>query len=279
MTTRKLVGDIFSAIGNLASLLWLLVFLGFIPEPWIKGPELLANYLAIIVLAIFVASTYWVCYRFIMWRKSKSEPKTITAASPEPHVNQGLILRREEDRPKIEVLLNEAERHSTVWVMGVNSAKWLDDYAPIVREYVTGRDHDLSFIFLAAKRDSMLEKALEAGLTNAESVDRIEHAKSLFQKMKSDLEKKEKGDKIQLGIYDLPLIHSMVVVNPRTAAERIQVTHYLYNTEIDWVSTPNLTLRRQLLTEPLQKVFDVYHESIEYALRTARGPDSKPLVV
>jgi len=274
MTTRKFVGDIFSAIGNLGSLLWLLVVFGFIPEPWIKGPELLANYSAVAALAIFVASTYWICYRFIMWRKSKSEPKTITAVSPEPQATQGLSLCREENRPQMEVLLNEAERNSTVWVMGIDCTYWLEDCRKKVKEYVTG--HDLSFIFLVAKPDSVIPKtASEAKLISLGSKGRIESSISLFQEMKSEL--KEKGAKIQLGIYDLPLVHSMVVVNPNTRAERIQVTHYLY--KAPWVDRPNLTLRRQLLTNEQQGVFDGYHDSIWYALKNARDLAGKPLVV
>jgi hypothetical protein len=188
---------------------------------------------------------------------------------------QGLDLRREEDRPKIDSLLDEAERGSTVWVLGIDCAYWLDDYRGKVREYVTGRDHDLSITFLVAKPDSViLETASEAKLTSPGSKGRIEKAISLFQEMKSELG--EKGGKIRLGIYDLPLVHSMVVVNPNTSVERIQVTHYLY--KMNWVDIPNLTLRRQFLTKPQQAVFDAYHGSIKHVLENARDLDGKPLV-
>jgi hypothetical protein len=272
MTTRKFVGDIFSAIGNLGSLLWLLVVFGFISEPWIKGSELLANYSAIAALAIFVASTYWICYRFIIWRKSKSEPKTITAVSPESQATRGLDLCREEDHPKVEALLSEARSKSTVWVMGIDCAYWLDNCAEKVKKYVI--DHDLSFIFLLSEKNpATLDPTSKAGLISIKSKDTIDRSIEQFQTMKSEL--KEKGSKIQLGIYDLPLVHSMVVVNPDTDAERIQVTHYLYKTP--WVDRPCLTLRRQFLTSGQQVVFDGYHGSIKYALDSAKDEEGKSL--
>ena len=83
MAFRKFVGDLFSAIGNIGSILWLLTVFGFIPEPLIEGRSLLANYSAVIALAIFVVSTYWICYRFVMWRKGKIAPEESTASPSE----------------------------------------------------------------------------------------------------------------------------------------------------------------------------------------------------
>jgi hypothetical protein len=243
------------------------------------------NIVVFVALALAFCVPFYFGYKFRSWRdkthhglekireETENEPTKLGTVNSE---QKGLDLCREEDRPKIEALLNEAERHSTIWVLGIDCSDWLDDYRPKVKEYVTGHDHDLSIIFLVAKPDSViLEKAIEAKIASPGAKGRIEVSIALFQEMKSEL--REKGGKVQLGIYELPLVHSMVVVNPNTGVERIQVTPYLHKT--DWADIPNLTLRKHLLTKAQQAVFDAYHDSIKRVLENAKDLDGKPLVV
>ena len=235
-----------------------------------------AGLLAIVsatILGVFLCQRVyrWVRRAQLAIQQTKQvEPQVESAAKGE--LTQGLDLCRTMDLPEIEVLLKEARSKSEVWVMGIDCEHWLDNSPEKVKEYVT--DHDLSFIFLIAKKDSpILRTAAEAGLISLKSEASIERSTAQFQKIKSEL--KEKGDKIRLGIYDLPLVHSMAVVNPNTDAERIQVTHYLY--KADWVDLPNLSLNRQVLTRKQQIVFDKYHKSIEYVMSRAIDQEGEPL--
>ncbi|MFH0847945.1 MAG: hypothetical protein V1857_00395, partial [archaeon] len=232
-------------------------------------------YFVVLALSIFGLSALWIGYQLHQWfvRKSQLVKPTPTTVSAERQETQGLDLCRTKDLPEIEVLLNEARAKSTVWIRGIDCAYWLDNCGEKVKKYVT--DHDLSFIFLLSKKNrATLGSASKAGLISIKSEVTIDRSIVQFQMMKSEL--KEKGDKVRLGIYDLPLVHSIVVLNPNTDAERIQVTHYLYKGA--WVDRPCLSLRRQFLTSGQQVVFDSYHDSIRYVLDNARDLDGKPLV-
>ncbi|MGA8905775.1 MAG: hypothetical protein WB661_12300 [Candidatus Bathyarchaeia archaeon] len=190
-----------------------------------------------------------------------------------PNSQQGFDLCRTKDLPQVDELLDHALVGSTVWVMGIELPYWLVQNPNKVRDAVQIRQ--LSFIFLIAKDSEELERAATLGLLTPGTKSGHLRAIRAFEKLKADL--KEDGNKIRLGIYDMPIVHTMVVINPIRGPEEMQIRHYLYN--VDPQELPILLAKRSGLTRKQEIVFDNYHRSIEHVLRNTKDLDGNPLLV
>ncbi len=116
METHKIMSVLkflLSATSNIGSILWLLVLLGFIPEPLFRGVDFLANYFILFVvlaLLIFFLSALWLGYQIHARRNragAKGENVTIS-----PPIQKGTnSLSKFFRRPPI-----EKEKRPMVWI-------------------------------------------------------------------------------------------------------------------------------------------------------------------
>ena len=176
---------------------------------------------------------------------------------------QGFELCAKRDEPIISTLLKDAKDNSQVWVLGRDCSRWLDEFADRIGEYVS-EPRNLSFTFILAaapKEANSIQLAEDATLIDRQSPEARNKCLQKFNSMRKGLG--NKAGKVRLGIYDLPPLHSMTVINPDTKDEQIVVNHYLY--DIDALERPTLVLRKSQLPEQLRGIFGRYHKSIKYA--------------
>jgi hypothetical protein len=212
------------------------------------------------------------------WDVSKTEEPAkpapaVMPSAPEIKKELGFALCARRELPNVHMLLKDAKENGQVWVMGIDCSHWLTGFPEKIAELV--RTRHLSFTFLLAAEGTQSTQLAEGAELISPQSD-VTHGRSveLFNSIRSGLG--NNAHKLRLGIYDLPPVHSMVVINAEdTEDEQIVVDHYLYN--IDPLERPSLVLKRTNLSDQQRVVFDQYHKSIEYVMRNAKDQEGKPL--
>jgi hypothetical protein len=212
------------------------------------------------------------------WGVSKTEEpaKTVPVVVPsaaEIKKELGFELRAKRDLPNIDMLLKDVKDNGHVWVMGIDCSQWLTGSPSRISKLV--RDRNLSFTFLlAAQGTKNIKIAESAELISPQSDDTHSRNVKLFNSIRNTL-----GDnkhKFRLGVYDLPLVRSLTVLNANIEDEQIIVVdHYLYS--VDPGVRPSLILKRAQLSDQLRDIFDQYRKSIDYVMRNTKDQDGKPL--
>ncbi len=79
MEIGKILKAILASIGDIASISWLLVLLGVIPEPIFHGAEFLATYYPYFVLsalAMFFSFTLWLGYQLGLYKERRKKGRS-----------------------------------------------------------------------------------------------------------------------------------------------------------------------------------------------------------
>jgi hypothetical protein len=211
-------------------------------------------------------------YGIHQMRKTKQAPRPVP--SPPETERQGTILDPFEKRPTIERLLEDAKDGSEVWVLGIDCGSWPVGLFENMKDFVTRRK--LSFTFLVADpnpNESDWRRA-EGHQISYDSTEGILRSLGQLWRLKEQLKKQlgsDYSDKVvQVKRYNLPVIHSMVVINPKiTEIAEIQVAHYLYG--VDPLNRTSLLLKRDLMTKEQQKgIFDLYMKSFKHVLDNSK---------
>lgn len=233
-------------------------------------------------LFAIIGATVLGCYLFYhahKWvstaRHAIQEMKPTTAPVPRaPEIKKqlGFEFCAKRELPSIDMLLKDAKENGQVWVMGRDCSHWLNGFRERIEEYV--RVRKLSFTFLlAAQGTQSIQLAEDAKLISRQSPEARNDCVETFNSIRKSLG--NNADKLRLGIYDLPPVHSIVVIDADTEDEQIVVNHYLY--DIDPLERPSLILKKTHLPDQLRVVFAQYHRSICHAMRNAKDEEGKPL--
>jgi len=233
----------------------------------------------ITIVAAAILGTF-LLQRLYKWVKTarhaiqEMRPTTATVPSvPKVEEELGFELCARRELPNIDMLLKDAKENGQVWVMGIDCSHWLTGFPEKIGELV--RVRNLSFTFLlAAEGTQSIQLAEGAKLISPQSDVTHSRCVESFNSIRRGLG--NDAHKLRLGIYDLPPVHSMVVVNANTEDEQIVVDHYLYN--IDPLERPSLVLKRAHLSDQQRVVFDQYRKSIDHAMRNAKDQEGKPLL-
>ena len=154
--------------------------------------------------------------------------------------------------------LNEVQ--TEVFVLAIDGGSFSERKHQTVKKLITERD--ISFTFLLLDKDSKLIEKLDDTLLDPNPKTGIERQLENFIEIWSEIQ--DKKTKLELRTYDLPPVHSMFIIDPKTDHGKMTVEFYEYKSEPD--SRVNIIITKK--ENP--KLFEKYYKSYNYVLKNSK---------
>jgi len=147
-----------------------------------------------------------------------------------------------------------------VFVLAIDGGSFSERKHQTIKELI--KERDISFTFLLLDKDSELIEKLDDTLLDPNPKTGIERQLENFIEIWSEIQ--DKKTKLELRTYDLPPVHSMFIIDPRTDHGKMTVEFYEYKSEPD--SRVNLIITKK--ENP--KLFEKYYKSYNYVLKNSK---------